>query len=95
MFEIKDAKRAIAAACKRLKLPAFSHRSLRRMFIVRCIERGVDVKVISQWQGHRDGGALILNTYSHVRPEHSDRMAQLMTDDEAENVISISQTDAA
>ncbi len=49
-----------------LKLPAYSHRSFRRMFITRAIERGVDVKVIAEWQGHKDGGKLILDTYSHV-----------------------------
>ena len=34
------------------------------MFITRAIERGVDVKVIAEWQGHKDGGKLILDTYS-------------------------------
>jgi len=63
----------------RLGFPSFTHRALRRMFITRAIERGVDVKVIAEWQGHRDGGRLILQTYSHVRPEHSNRMAALMT----------------
>jgi hypothetical protein len=48
------------------------------MFIVRAIERGVDVKVIAEWQGHRDGGKLILQTYSHVRRPHSDAMAEKM-----------------
>ena len=90
VFHIKDAKRAIAAACRRLKLPAYSHRSFRRMFITRAIELGVDVKVIAEWQGHKDGGKLILGTYSHVNPVHSHRMAQLLTDEKApENVISI------
>jgi hypothetical protein len=50
------------------------------MFITRAIERGVDVKVIAEWQGHKDGGKLILDTYSHVNRAHSHRMAQLMTD---------------
>ena len=59
------------------------------MFITRAIERGVDVKVISEWQGHKDGGKLILDTYSHVNPVHSQRMAQLMTDIEPQNVISM------
>jgi hypothetical protein len=59
------------------------------MFITRAIERGVDVKVIAEWQGHRDGGKLILQTYSHVNPVHSQRMAQLMRDGEPENVIPI------
>ena len=50
--------------------------SLRRMFITRCIEKGIDVKVIAQWQGHQDGGKLILGTYSHVRNVHAEEMAK-------------------
>jgi len=95
IFNIADAKHALTNACKRLGLSAFNQRSLRRMFVTRAIEKGVDVKVIAEWQGHRDGGKLILDTYSHVRPEHSERMAQLMIDSEAENVISIRQNEAA
>lgn len=34
LFRIKDAKRAIAGACKRLGLPAYSHRGFRRMWSV-------------------------------------------------------------
>jgi integrase len=76
LFTINQARKAITNACKRLDFPNFTHRSLRRMFITRAIERGVDVKVLAQWQGHKDGGKLILETYSHVRPEHSNWMAQ-------------------
>jgi integrase len=100
LFSIKESRKALANACKRLgflrELPdgrveaQFTHRSLRRMFVTRAIEKGVDVKVIAQWQGHQDGGKLILQTYSHVRPEHSNRMAQLMTDGEPDNVIRMS-----
>lgn len=79
LFRVRDAKKAIANACRRLHLPAYSHRSFRRMFITRALERGVDVKTVSQWQGHKDGGKLILDTYSHVNPVHSQRMAQLMS----------------
>ena len=80
VFKIDNAKKAIANACRRLNLPQYSHLSFRRMFITRAIERGVDVKVIAEWQGHKDGGKLILDTYSHVNRAHSHRMAQLMTD---------------
>jgi integrase len=99
LFSILESRKAIANSCRRLGfvrelpdgnlVPQFTHRSLRRMFITRAIERGVDVKVIAQWQGHRDEGKLILQTYSHVRPAHSLRMAQLMTDEQPENVVSI------
>jgi integrase len=95
VFKVGKANKAIGSACVRLNLRAYSHRSFRRMFITRAIERGVDVKVIAEWQGHRDGGKLILDTYSHVNRAHSQRMAQLMTDLEAENVISIGRTEAA
>jgi integrase len=87
IFKIANAKHALTNACKRLGFPPFNQRSLRGMFITRAIERRVDVKVIAEWQGHRDGGKLILDTYSHVRPEHSKRMAQLMTDDQPANVV--------
>jgi integrase len=97
LFSILESRKALENACKRLGfirelpdgslVPQFTHRSLRRMFITRAIERGVDVKVIAQWQGHQDGGKLILQTYSHVRPVHSQRMALLMSSDEPENVI--------
>ena len=79
VFPISSAKKAIAGACSRLGLPHYTHRSFRRMHITRAIERGVDVKVIAEWQGHRDGGKLILDTYSHVNRAHSQRMAALMT----------------
>jgi integrase len=81
IFKIANAKHALTNACKRLGLPGFNQRSLRRMFITRAIERRVDVKVLAGWQAHRDGGKLILDTYSHVNPGHSQRMAALMTDE--------------
>jgi integrase len=89
VFKVRNAKKALAGACRRLGLPPFSQRSLRRMFITRAIEKAVDVKVIAEWQGHKDGGKLILDTYSHVHPVHSQRMAQLMSDAEPENVIAL------
>jgi integrase len=54
LFTITEARKALRNACKRLGFPQFTHRSLRRMFITRTIEKGIDVKVISEWQGHRD-----------------------------------------
>lgn len=87
LLAIDQARQALANACKRLELPPCTHRSLRRMFITRAIEKGVDVKTLAEWQGHRDGGKLILQTYSHVRLEHSNRMAVLMTTEQRENVI--------
>ncbi|MSU64158.1 MAG: hypothetical protein EXS31_17495 [Pedosphaera sp.] len=76
VFKVRDPKKALIAACTRLKYPNFSSRSLRRHFITRCVELGIDFKTIAAWQGHRDGGVLIAKTYSHLRSEHSDAMAK-------------------
>jgi len=90
LLAISESRKALANACKRLGFPHFTQRSLRRMFITRAIELGIDVKVIALLQGHRDGGKLILDTYSHVRPEHLQRMAKLLTTEAPVNVVPIS-----
>jgi integrase len=95
LFAIGQARKALRHACQRLELPPFSHRSLRRTFVTRALELGVDVKVIAEWQGHRDGGKLILDTYSHVNPVHSQRMAQLMTTEQPANIIALSNEQQA
>lgn len=66
VFRIRDAKKALSAACKRLKLPHFSQRNLRQSLIMRLWKAGVDKKMIAKWQGHQDGGHLILDTYTEV-----------------------------
>lgn len=78
VFKVKNPKKALDAACKRLKFPNYSSRALRRCFITRAVEMGIDFKTIAGWQGHQDGGVLIAKTYSHLRTEHSDNMATKM-----------------
>jgi integrase len=79
LLRIKGARKALTESCKRLGLPHFTQRSLRRMFVTQALRRGVNVKAIARWQGHKDGGKLILDTYSDVVEEgHSQAMARLM-----------------
>ena len=66
VFAIKDAKKALAGACRRLGYPPFSQRSLRQCLIMRLWKAGIDKKLIAKWQGHQDGGQLILDTYTQV-----------------------------
>jgi integrase len=75
VLKISDGKKALSAACKRLGYPAFTQRALRRAFITRAIELGLDFKVIAQTQGHSDGGVLVAKTYGHLRQEHLEAMA--------------------
>jgi hypothetical protein len=66
VFIIDNARKALTNACERLELPAFTQRNLRQMFIVEAYRKGVDVKTLAKWQGHQDGGKLIMDTYTEV-----------------------------
>ena len=73
-----DCKKGLESACKRLRYPHFSPRSLRRFFITSALRLGIDVATVAAWQGHGDGGALVLKTYGDtVKLEHSLKMAAL------------------
>ena len=41
-------------------------RTFGQALIRRLWQSGVDYKLIAKWQGHRDGGKLILGTYTEV-----------------------------
>jgi len=56
--------------------PRVTHHDLRHLFATRCIESGVDIPTVSRWLGHKDGGALAMKVYGHLRNEHSREMAQ-------------------
>jgi integrase len=53
-----------------------THHDLRHLFASTCIEAGVDIPTVSRWLGHRDGGALAMKVYGHLRDEHSAEQAQ-------------------
>ena len=76
---LKDAKKAIATACRIAELPHFNHHTMRHYFISNAIEKGIDFKTIAAWVGHKDGGLLVAKTYGHLRDTHSFEMAKLMT----------------
>lgn len=91
-----NCKKGLSAACKRLGLPHFEPRSLRRYFITSALRKGVDAPTVAAWQGHRDGGALVLKTYSDaVRLDHSLRMAQLLDETPKETDSMIDQKKTA
>lgn len=79
-----NARWALLTACKRLGLPQFHRHSLRHFFASNAVESGVDFRCIAGWLGHRDGGALLARTYSHLRAEHSEAMGRRMTWDAGE-----------
>ena len=72
----KKAKTSIATACRRLGYPSFTHHDFRHFFATTCIESGVDIPTVSRWLGHKDGGALAMRVYGHLRQEHSFSMVK-------------------
>jgi integrase len=58
VFRIRDPKKALRSACKRLGILLFSASAFRRLFCTRAIENGVDFKTLAKWQGDQDGGVL-------------------------------------
>lgn len=79
IMEVRECQKAIDSACKKLDLARITHHDLRHLFATRCIESGVDIPTVSRWLGHKDGGALAMRTYGHLRDQHSTAMAQKVT----------------
>lgn len=69
--QIDSAKKCLQTACRRLAFPQFTHHDFRHFFATTCIEAGVDIPTVSRWLGHKDGGALAMRVYGHLRQEHS------------------------
>ena len=66
-----SARKSLQTACRRLGYPQFTHHDFRHFFATTCIEAGVDIPTVSRWLGHKDGGALAMKVYGHLRQEHS------------------------
>jgi integrase len=84
---IKSARKCLQTACKKLSLPAFTHHDFRHFFATTCIESGVDIPTVSRWLGHKDGGALAMKRYGHLRQEHSFAMIKRVNFDKPANII--------
>ena len=79
VFRVRECQKAIDRACKKVGADRITHHDLRHLFATRCIESGVDIPTVSRWLGHKDGGALAMKTYGHLRREHSIAQAQRVT----------------
>jgi integrase len=76
ILQVAECHTALSRACKAIGISRLTHHDLRHLFATRCIESGVDIPTVSRWLGHKDGGALAMKTYGHLRNEHSQAMAQ-------------------
>jgi integrase len=76
VMRVNECQKAMDRAAKAVGMARITHHDLRHLFATRCIESGVDIPTVSRWLGHKDGGALAMRTYGHLRDEHSAQMAQ-------------------
>lgn len=77
--KVDSIKKTMNTSCRKLGIPRMTHHSCRHLFCTRALEKGVDIKTLAEWLGHKDGGVLVLKTYGHLRKEHSQAQAKLMT----------------
>jgi integrase len=84
-----NCRKAMEGACGRLGFPHYEPRSLRRFHITRCLRTGIDAPTVGAWQGHKDGGKLVLSVYqAEINSTHSQRMAAMLAPKPA-NVVEL------
>lgn len=79
VMRVRECQKAMDRAAKVIGMHRITHHDLRHLFATRCIESGVDIPTVSRWLGHKDGGALAMKVYGHLRDQHSVAMAQKVT----------------
>ncbi len=94
VMRVRECQKAMNRAAKIVGMERITHHDLRHLFATRCIESGVDIPTVSRWLGHKDGGALAMRVYGHLRDQHSVAMAQRVTFSRADasNVIPLKST---
>jgi integrase len=64
------------AAKKAPHLATKAFHDMRHCFASYCVMSGIDFKTVSEWLGHRDGGALVCKVYSHLSDAHKREQAR-------------------
>lgn len=71
IMRVFECQNSMTNAAAKIGMRRITHHDLRHLFATICIESGVDIPTVSRWLGHKDGGALCMKTYGHLRQEHS------------------------
>jgi integrase len=97
VMKVNECQKAMDRAAKQVGMKRITHHDLRHLFATRCIESGVDIPTVSRWLGHKDGGALAMRVYGHLRHEHSASMAKRVTfsTPDSTNVVPMPETKVA
>ncbi|MFL3659595.1 MAG: site-specific integrase, partial [Opitutales bacterium] len=76
VFPVTDLNKRLKPACDALSIEYFTNHDIRDYFATTCLEAGIPVHTVATWLGHRDGGALLLRRYAHLRDQHSAEQAR-------------------
>ncbi len=76
VMRVFECQNSMTHAASKIGMKRITHHDLRHLFATICIESGVDIPTVSRWLGHKDGGALCMKTYGHLRQDHSFTQAQ-------------------
>lgn len=76
VMRVFECQNSMTNAAAKIGMKRITHHDLRHLFATICIESGVDIPTVSRWLGHKDGGALCMKTYGHLRQDHSLAQAQ-------------------
>jgi len=76
VMRVGECMHSMERAASKLGITRLTHHDLRHLFATRSIESGVDIPTVSRWLGHKDGGALAMRVYGHLRDQHSKAMAR-------------------
>jgi integrase len=93
IFSIQSARKCLQTACRKLGSLQFTHHDFRHFFATTCIESGVDIPTVSRWLGHKDGGALAMKRYGHLRQEHSFAMIKRVIFDQPNNDVPLNKAE--
>jgi integrase len=76
VMRVFECQNSMTNAATKIGMKRITHHDLRHLFATICIESGVDIPTVWRWLGHKDGGALCMKTYGHLRQDHSLAQAQ-------------------
>jgi integrase len=79
VLKLRDVRGALLRGCEEAQAPQVSHHDLRHLFATVAIESSIDIPTVANWLGHKDGGALAMKTYHHLRDFHSITSATKVT----------------
>jgi integrase len=72
----QGSKVPLKKACARLGIAPLNHHKLRHLFATIAIESNVPIVTVASWLRHADRGVLAMQTYGHLRNEHSIEQAK-------------------